>query len=87
MLVCMCESKFFTSLDLSSGYYHLKLSPETRRKGEFTTIFGKHNFLIMLIGLAQGPAYFTTLMQKVFGQFSDFCSFHFYDVLVHYSNE
>ena len=36
----------------------------------------------MPLGLAQGPAYFTTLMQKVFSQFTDFCFFHMADVLV-----
>ena len=39
MLACLHGSKFFTSLDLKSGYYHINLSPETRHKSAFTTIF------------------------------------------------
>ena len=54
-----------------------------RYKSAFTTIFGKYKFLTMPFGLAQGPAYFTALMQKVYGQFNDFCFFHVDDILVH----
>ena len=37
----------------------------------------------MPFGLAQGPSYFTALMQKVFGQYNDFCFFYLDDGLVH----
>ena len=33
-------SRFFTSLGLRSGYYHIKLSPEARHVSAFTTICG-----------------------------------------------
>ena len=41
----------------------------------------------MPFGSAQRQAYFTALMQKVFGQFIDFCFFHIDDVLIHASKE
>ena len=37
--------------------------------------------------LAQAPVYFTALMQKVFGQFNDFCFIHICDVSVNDTNE
>ena len=40
----------------------------------------------MSLSLAQGPAYFAALMQKVFGPFNDFF-FHMDDVLVHHAGE
>ena len=65
MLAYLCESNFFTSLELRSRQYHIKLSSETRHKNDFTTIFAKYQFIRMPFRLAQGPAYFTVLMQKV----------------------
>ena len=44
-------------------------------------------FLRKSFGLVQGSTYFTTLMQKVFGQLNDFCFFHIDDILVHDFNE
>ena len=41
----------------------------------------------MPYGLAQGSAYFTSLMQKVLGAFNKLCFFHMDNVLVHNSNE
>ena len=75
-LAQLYNSKFFISLNLRSGYYHIKLSPKTRYKSACTTIFGRYKYLTMLFRLAQGPVNFTALMQKVFGQFNDFlCRF------------
>ena len=86
MLACFHNSKFFTSLDLRSRYYHINLSPEMRHESVFTTILGKYEFLRMLFGVGQGPVYFTALMQKVFSQLKDFSFFPFFhmdDELVH----
>ena len=38
-----------------------------------TSIFGKYKFIRMPFGLAQGPTYFTTIMQTVLGTFHIFC--------------
>ena len=88
MFAHLSDSEFSTGLDLRSGYYHIKLNPKMRHKNsDFTTIFGKNQYLRMPFGLAQGPAYVTALMQKVFGQFNEFCFFHMNDVLVHDASE
>ena len=72
MLARLRLSKFFSSLYLRSGFNHIKLSPETRHKNTFTTTFGRYEFLRMPFDPAQGPAYFTVLMQKVLGTFHQF---------------
>ena len=77
------DSKYFTSIDLQSRYYHIKLGPKTRHKSAFTTMFWKVESLWMPFRLEQGPTYFIALMQNVFGSFTDFCFFHMDDVLVH----
>ena len=51
MLSCLHESKFFTSIDMRGGYYHIKFSPKTRYESALTTIFGKYEFLRMPFGL------------------------------------
>ena len=45
-------AKYFTALDLCSGYYHIKLDEESIPKSAFTTIFGKFEFLRLLFGLS-----------------------------------
>lgn len=40
MYVKLKGAKFFTTLDLHSGYYHITLAPEVRAKTAFVTPFG-----------------------------------------------
>ena len=54
MLAKLWLSKFFIGLNIRSGYYHMKLSPERRHKCPFTTIFGKYKFLSHTIEIAKG---------------------------------
>ena len=86
MLAWLQSSKYFTSLDLRSGYYNIKLSPETNHRSAFTAILSKCKFLRMPFGLMQGPAYFTPQMH-VFSTFNKFSFFHMVNVLVQNSNE
>ena len=63
--------KFFSMIDLRSGYYHIALGKDSRAKTAFVTPFGKYEFLQVPFGLAQVPAYFQHLMNQVL----DNCSF------------
>ena len=63
--------KFFSTIDLRSGYYHIALGKDSRAKTAFVTPFGKYEFLQVPFGLAQAPAYFQHLMNQVL----DNCSF------------
>ena len=49
----------FIALDLCSGYYHIKTDKESIPKSDFTTVFGKFEFLRLWIGLSQAPDFFT----------------------------
>ena len=64
-------AKFFSTIDLRSGYYHIALGKDSRAKMAFVTPFGKYEFLQVPFGLAQAPAYFQHLMNQVL----DNCSF------------
>ena len=54
-------AKVFSTIDLRSGYHHIALGKSSRAK----TTFGKYKFLMFPFGLAQAPAYFQLLMNKV----------------------
>ena len=58
-------AKVFSTIDLRSGYHHITLSKSSRAKTAFVTPFGKYEFLVVPFGLAQAPAYFQLLIDKV----------------------
>ena len=58
-------SKIFSAFDLRSGYHHLELSEQARPKSAFITPSDKFEFLRCPFGLAQAPAYFQGLINKV----------------------
>ena len=58
-------AKVFSTIDLRSGYHHITLGKSSRAKMVFITPFGKYKFLMVPFGLAQAPAYFQLLMNKV----------------------
>ena len=58
-------AKVFSTIDLRSGYHHIALGKSSRAKTAFVTPFGMYKFLMVPFGLAQAPAYFQLLMNKV----------------------
>ena len=58
--------KIFSTLDLRSGYYHIGLSKSAKPKTAFVISgIGNYQFNRVPFGLAQAPAYFQTLINKV----------------------
>ena len=58
-------SRIYSSFDMKSGYYHVVLSEKSRAKSAFVSSFGKWEFKRCPFGLAQAPAYFQRLVNKV----------------------
>ena len=65
MYVKLKGAKVFSTIDLRSGYLHITLGKSSRAKTAFVMPFGKNEFLMVPFGLAQAPAYFQLLMNKV----------------------
>ena len=59
------KALYFTTLDLRAGYHHIALDKDSIKKTCFCFPFGKYEYLKVPFGLAQAPAYFQNLMNKV----------------------
>lgn len=59
--------KYFTSLDMRSGYYQVPMDPSSKHKTAFVTNDGIYEFEKMPFGIINGPAIFRKLMNTVLG--------------------
>ena len=60
---------YFTTLDLCTGYHHIPLDKSSIPKTTFNSPFWKYEYIKVLFGLAQAPAYFQELMTGILKDF------------------
>ena len=78
-------AKFFSSMDLSSGYWQVQLSEDAKEKTAFYGAGGGlWQFKAMPFGLCNAPATFERLMERVLGQLQwHICLCYLDDILVY----
>jgi hypothetical protein len=79
------QAKFFSKIDLRSGYHQMKIRPEDIYKTAFVTRYGQYEYTVVSFGLTNALAYFMNMMNKVFMDVLGKCAVVFIDNILVFS--
>jgi hypothetical protein len=87
LLEQMRMAKWFTTMDLASGYWQIAMEEEDKVKTAFTCPFGLYEFNRMPFGLKNAPPTFQRLMNDILKEFLDeFVVVYIDDILIYSEN-
>ena len=79
----LSHSRYFTTLDLASGYWQVLVDPASKEKTIFVTHSGLFEFSVMPFGLKNAPATFQRFMETVLaGLIKNVCLDYLDDIIV-----
>ena len=83
VLEAVGRARWFSCLDLASGYWQMQVADKDRPKTAFSTHRGQFQWKVMPFGLTNGPASFTRLMNLALdGLTWTYCSVYLDDIIV-----
>jgi len=78
------KAKYFTSLDLASGYWQVEMEEEDKKKTAFTCHLGLYEFNVMPFGLKNAPPTFQRLMNHILKDYLyEFAVVYIDDILIY----
>jgi hypothetical protein len=82
----LANGKYYTSLDLASGYYNVKMDKDSHTYTAFATQRGFFEYTRMAMGLCNSGATFSRLMAKVLDGYLDLFTLVYLDDILIFSD-
>lgn len=80
----LAGAKYFSTLDLASGYWQCRIHPDDIEKTAFSTPQGHFEWLVLPFGLCNAPATFSTMMTQIFTPYlNKFATVYLDDILIY----
>jgi len=82
----LSKAKYFTKIDLRTGFYQILINEADRHKTAFTTSQGLFEYNVLPMGLCNSPGIFMQLMNDTFAEFLNKFVLVFLDDIIVYSD-